>query len=99
MDKFQNKYRIQSHRMPNWDYSATGIYFITIVTQGRVCYLGEIIDGKMILSDFGIIANQQWYESFNIRNELFLNEFIIMPNHIHALIILKKNNITASNNT
>jgi len=93
MDKYRNKYRIQSHRMPGWDYSGNGYYFITIVTQNRVCYLGKILNSKMILSDFGKIVINEWYQSFKIRNELFLDEFIIMPNHIHSIIGLKKSEI------
>jgi len=94
VDKFRNKYRIQSHRMPNWDYAGSGYYFITIVTQNRECNLGEIVktsDGASVnLSDFGKIVKNEWYKSFDIRNELFLDEFIIMPNHLHAIIILEK---------
>lgn len=91
MDKFQNKYRIQSHRMPNWDYSGNGIYFITLVTQNRDCNLGKINNGKIIFSDFGKIVHDEWLKSFEIRNELFLDEYIIMPNHLHAIVLLKKN--------
>lgn len=76
--------------MPGWDYSGSGHYFVTIVTQNRVCNLGKIKDSKMILSDFGKIIETEWYKSFKIRNELFLDEFIIMPNHIHAIIVLEK---------
>lgn len=90
MSKFRNKYRIESNRMPGWDYSGSGYYFVTIVTQNRVCNLGKIKDSKMILSDFGKIIETEWYKSFKIRNELFLDEFIIMPNHIHAIIVLEK---------
>jgi REP element-mobilizing transposase RayT len=94
-DKYQNKYRTTSHRMPGWDYSGNGMYFITLVTQNRECNLGEIIpttDGAAIeLSDFGTIVNEQWLLSFEIRNELLLDEYIIMPNHLHAIIILDKN--------
>ncbi len=86
MEKYKNKYRIQSHRKPNWDYSAEGLYFLTIITQNRVCNLGEIVDGEMILSDFGKIVETEWLKSFEIRNELFLDEFIIMPNHLHAIV-------------
>ncbi len=96
MDKYKNKYRIKSHRMPHWDYSGNGYYFITIVTQNRVCNLGEIENRKMILSDFGKIIETEWHKSFRIRNELFLDEFIIMPNHIHAIVELKKNDIDIS---
>lgn len=95
-EKYQNKYRIKSHRMPNWDYSGTGYYFITIVTQNMVCNLGKIKNQKMILSDFGKIIEIEWHKSFKIRNELFLDEFIMMPNHLHAIIILKKNKINDS---
>lgn len=90
LDKYKNKYRVKSHRMPGWDYSGNGMYFITIVTQNREYNLGNIINGKIILSDFGKIVETEWYKSFEIRNELFLDEFIIMPNHLHAIIVLEK---------
>jgi REP element-mobilizing transposase RayT len=89
-EKYRNKYRIKSHRLPGWDYSKNGAYYITVVTQNRICYLGEIIDGKMILSDFGKIVETEFLKSFEIRDELFLSEYIIMPNHIHAIVILEK---------
>ncbi len=88
MDKFQNKYRIPSHRKPGWDYSCNGMYFITFVTQHRSFCLGEIRSGVMLLSDFGKIVQQEWLKSFEIRCELFLDEYVIMPNHVHAIIIL-----------
>nr|NQU90570.1 hypothetical protein [Bacteroidota bacterium] len=89
MLKFNNKYRIESNRMPGWDYSRNGYYFITPVIQNMICILGEIENEEMILSDFGKIAYDEWYKSFEIRQELFLDEFIIMPNHLHAIIIIK----------
>lgn len=90
MDKFQNKYRISSHRKPNWDYSNSGFYFITLVVQNRYCILGDIVNEEMFLSDFGVLVKSEWEQSFEIRPELFLDEYVIMPNHIHAIIILKK---------
>jgi len=92
MDKFQDRYRISSHRLHRWDYSSEGYYFITLVIQNREPILGEIENSKMKLSDFGKIIFDEWYKSFEIRNELFLDEFIIMPNHLHALVVLKKTN-------
>jgi len=86
--KYKNKYRIESHRMPNWDYSRNGVYFLTFVTQNRECNLGIIHDGVMELSDFGKIVDAQFHLSFEIRNELFLNEYIIMPNHLHTIVVL-----------
>lgn len=88
--KFRNKYRIQSNRMPERDYSGNGIYFITLVTQNRECNLGQINHGEIILSDFGKIVRDEWLKSFEIRHELDLDEYIIMPNHLHAIVLLDK---------
>lgn len=85
-EKFQNKYRITSHRHPDWDYSWNALYFLTIVTQNKACNLGKILDHQMILSDFGKIVNDEWLKSFEIRKELILHEYIIMPNHLHAVV-------------
>ncbi len=76
--------------MSNWDYSGNGVYFLTIVTQKRVCNLGNINNKKMFLSDFGKIIENEFLKSFEIRNELFLDEFIIMPNHLHTIVVLNK---------
>ncbi len=86
MAKFKNKYRIEPNRKPNWDYSAEAIYFLTINTKNRDCNLGEIVNDNMILSDFGKIVETEWYTSFEIRNELILHQFVIMPNHLHAMV-------------
>jgi REP element-mobilizing transposase RayT len=92
--KFRNKYRIPSHRMPGWDYSGDGLYFITLVIQHRICYLGEIliIDGRktMTLSDWGNIVQTEWEKSFKMRDEIIMDEYIIMPNHLHAIVGLEK---------
>ena len=92
MDNYKNKYRIQSHRKPNWDYSADAHYFLTIVTQNRACNLGEIVSTEMKLSDFGEIVVQEWFRSFEIRNELILHQFILMPNHLHAIVEIQNKN-------
>ena len=104
MERFINKYRIQSNRMPQWDYSGNGIYFITLVTQNRECNLGQIIKKQsqppyIALSDFGTIVNNEWLKSFEIRNELFLDEYIIMPNHLHAIVVLDNSQINDSDGT
>jgi putative transposase len=80
MEKFKNKYRILSHRRPNWDYSADALCFLTIVTQNMECNLGKIVNNEMILSDFGKIVEREWFKSFEIRNELILHAFVLMPN-------------------
>ena len=89
-NKYKNKYRIESNRLRGWDYAGNGKYFITIVTNNRINWFGKIEDSNIILSDFGKIVNHEWLKSFEIRNELFLDEYIIMPNHLHAIVTLKK---------
>ncbi len=97
-EKYKNKYRIKSHRRPHWDYSGNGYYFITLVTQNRECNLGEIVvnthgHAYLSLSDFGKIVDTEWNKSFEMRNELILDGYIIMPNHLHAIVIIDKSNI------
>ena len=93
-NKFRNRYRIESNRMPGWNYAGSGSYFITLVTQYRDCCLGKVIYENGIytvdLSDFGKIVDLEWIKSFSMRNELVLDKYIIMPNHLHAIIILNK---------
>jgi putative transposase len=89
MDKFQGKYRITSHRYWGWNYAGDGIYFITLNIQNNESVLGEIKNGIMQLSDFGKIVHDQWLNSFEIRKELFLDEFVVMPTHLHGLVVLK----------
>ncbi|MBZ4044384.1 transposase [Flavobacterium hibisci] len=86
MDKYKNKYKIGSHRLRNWDYSSNALYFLTIVTQNRECILGDIIAGEIQLSEMGKIVENEFLKSFEIRNELFLHEYIIMPNHLHMIV-------------
>jgi len=91
MDKFQNKYRIPSARAQWWDYANAGVYFITICTAGRERVLGEIKNQEMVLSEIGEMVRQEWDKSFEIRRELFCDAFVIMPNHIHAILRIEKN--------
>ncbi|GAB1405330.1 hypothetical protein MASR1M74_25100 [Lentimicrobium sp.] len=97
MEKYKGKYRIESNRLKGWDYSSEAIYFITIVTQNRECNLGKIINGEMALSEFGKLVKTEWLKSFDIRDELVLDEYIIMPNHLHAIVIIQ--NVVPDNGT
>jgi len=78
----------QSIRLDDYDYSQPGGYFITICTQFHKCLFGEIIDGKMVLNDAGQIARDEWLKSAEIRDEIKLNEYVIMPNHIHGIVTI-----------
>jgi REP element-mobilizing transposase RayT len=89
MTKFQDKYRVESTRMQNWYYGWNGKYFVTTITRNRVCYFGKIESEKMILSNIGIIAHVLWHEIKNHAKNIDLDEFVVMPNHIHGILVLK----------
>lgn len=87
-EKFKGKYRIKSARLENWDYSWGAMYFVTICTQNRKFYFGDIVNGEMILSEIGEIAQRCWLEISKHFTFVELNEFVVMPNHIHGIIII-----------
>ena len=87
-EKFQNKYRTTSTRLQNWDYRWSAAYFVTICTQNREHFFGEIEEGNMRLSGVGIIANVLWHEIKNHAKNVTLGAFVVMPNHIHGIIII-----------
>ena len=74
--------------LQNWDYRWAGAYFITICTQNRAPYFGNIENGKMMLSAVGAIADALWYEIKNHNRDIQLGEFVVMPDHIHGILIL-----------
>ncbi|MFA4941840.1 MAG: hypothetical protein WC582_04610 [Patescibacteria group bacterium] len=86
--KFKNKYRISSPRLKGYDYAQAGYYFITICAKGRICWFGEIKNGEMAKSEIGEIAEKCWLEIPSHFPFVRLEEFIIMPNHIHGIIVI-----------
>lgn len=92
MEKFRNKYRIPSARASWWNYGWAGAYFITICTKDRNHYFGEIKNGEMKLSPCGILADVFWHEIKNHAIDIELGAFVVMPNHIHGILILNTDN-------
>jgi putative transposase len=114
MKKFQNKYRIPSARLQNWDYGENGAYFITICIDKMECLFGDVvskldvsnadvetrliaslrdtIDEKceMQLNELGKIAHDIWEEIPNKFPFVELGNFVIMPNHMHGILIINK---------
>jgi REP element-mobilizing transposase RayT len=86
---FRNKYLIESTRLKGFDYSAPGKYFITICTKNKIPFFGKICNGEMILSESGIIAHNSWLAIPSHFPSALLDEFIIMPDHIHGIIIIE----------
>ena len=76
----------KSIRLKNYDYSQAGLYFITICTENRLHLFGEIVDDSMVLNDAGLMIDKIWHEIPNDFVNIQLNEFLIMPNHIHGII-------------
>ncbi len=70
--KFQNKYRIPSARLANWDYGSNAAYFVTICTKDRQSFSGEIKDGIMNLNEIGNVAEQEWVKTPELRADMNL---------------------------
>lgn len=85
------RHRRRSLRLKGYDYSSAGAYFITICTHHRQCLLGTILNGEMQLSKMGWIAHEEWENSATIRQEIEFDAWVIMPNHIHGIVILNDN--------
>jgi REP element-mobilizing transposase RayT len=86
--KFKNKYRITSHRLKNYDYSSSGAYFITICTKNREHFFGKIVQGEMEMNELGKMTEKYWKGIPNHFPDVVLDEFVIMPNHIHGVLFL-----------
>jgi len=89
MAKYQDRFRVESARLPGWDYASVGWYFVTICTRDRVTVLGDVIDGKMQLSSIGEIVADEWQKTPQVRPNVTLDEWVIMPNHIHGIIVIE----------
>jgi len=76
----------RSIRIKEFDYSQEGLYFITICTSNHKRLFGYIDNGEMVLDGFGEIAHNEWYRTGEMRKDIILQEFVIMPNHMHGII-------------
>ena len=85
------KHHRRSIRLKGYDYSQPGIYFVTLCIHRRECLLGEVIEGVMQLSAAGRIVEKEWLRNALVRRNVELDAFVIMPNHLHGLIILTDN--------
>jgi len=75
MTLFRDKYRVESTRLKGWDYSAAGYYFLTICTRDRICFFGDIVA-------------DEWMKTALIRPNVTMDEWIVMPNHLHGIIVI-----------
>ena len=85
---YKSKYRIDSTRLNDWDYSIPWWYYVTICTKNFKCWFGEIREGKVILNDIGKIVEEEWLKTKEMRMNVDLDYYVIMPNHFHGIIII-----------
>ena len=88
----KKKYKRRSIRLKDYDYSQPEAYFVTICTYNRECILGNIINGEMQINGFGKIVKNEWLKTAKIRKTIGLDEFVVMPNHIHGIIMIFDDN-------
>ena len=90
MTLFNKKYRVESTRLKHWNYTNSGMYFVTICTDDKIQYFGEIVDENIVLNNLGKFAKQCWEDIPNHFTFVKLDKYIIMPNHIHGIIGINK---------
>ena len=79
----------RSIRLKGYDYSRPGAYFVTICTHNKECVLGDIIDGNIHLNEFGKVVEEEWLKTFDMRKDLKLDGYVVMPNHFHGIILVE----------
>jgi len=85
----QETRRRRSIRLKEYDYSREGAYFVTICTHNRECIWGDIVEGQMHLNDLGREVEIQWLQTAEVRPNVILDAFVIMPNHFHGIFLSK----------
>jgi len=85
----------RSIRLQHYDYALAGAYFVTICAQNRACLFGAISEGQMQANDHGKIVHECWEDLPNHYENVILDEFVAMPNHVHGIIILTNNTVGA----
>ena len=81
-------YRRNSIRLKGFDYSLPGAYSITVVTHQRECLFGEVVDGEMLVNQFGKIVERTWMDLPTHYPQVTLEAFVVMPNHVHGIVII-----------
>ncbi len=91
-----DRHHRHSIRLRGYDYTQAGAYFVTLCAQRRECLFGTITAGEMVLNELGQIVHEEWKRSSEIRREIELDEFVVMPNHMHGIVwIVEMNDVRA----
>jgi REP element-mobilizing transposase RayT len=78
----------RSIRLRGHDYAQAGAFFVTLCVQGRICLFGHVADGVVELTDIGRIVAEEWERTPALRPNVELDEFIVMPDHVHGIVII-----------
>ena len=90
MSQYQNNYRIDSTRLKDWDYSTPWWYYVTINTKDHEEYFGVIKNEQMVFNELGKVVQNEWEKTKTLRQNVELDYYVIMPNHIHGIIIINE---------
>ena len=80
----------RSLRLKNYDYAQAGVYFVSICAQSRACLFGNIVNEEMVLNVVGKIVAEEWIKTVEIRNNIELDEWVVMPNHFHGILVINE---------
>ena len=86
--RYKQKYRIPSIRYQGWFYGWDGCYTVTLCTADRWCLLGQVHGGRVRLLPVGQVVRDEWLKTPSLRTYVRLDEFVIMPNHLHVILII-----------
>lgn len=78
----------RSIRLPGFDYTRPGVYFVTICAHERTCLFGDVVNGVMRVNNLGEIVREEWERSAEIRAELTIDAYVVMPNHMHGIVLI-----------
>ncbi|MFL6291829.1 MAG: transposase [Thermoanaerobaculia bacterium] len=95
---FRNRFRVPSTRLRGWDYRWPGVYAVTICVKGRVCCLGEVVEEDVALSPIGVIVAEEWLAIPRTHPQVILDEWIIMPDHVHGILTFQAQECPAPEN-
>ena len=84
----RHKHHRRSIRLPGYDYASAGAYFVTVCTYGRECLFGAVEAGAVRLNRYGLVVREEWLRSAAQRPEIELDAFVVMPNHVHGIVII-----------
>ena len=88
MTEENNDRRRRTIRLHNYDYRQPGAYFVTVCVDKRICLFGEIVNGIMQVNNLGKTVQEEWLKTAAIRPQVILDEYVVMPNHFHAIVTI-----------